>query len=317
MYPLNMNQPLVVIVGPTCVGKTEVSINLAEKFNGEIVSADSRTFYRGMDIGTAKPTLAERNRVLHHLVDISTADQPLNLAVFQNKAKAIIREINSRGHLPFLVGGTGQYIRAVTHNWLPPSIKPNPKLRQALENIADKKGKEFLHNFLFILDPESAKNIDHRNLRRTIRALEVIFTTGRSFSSQRAASDPSYDLCYIGLTRPRPELYERIDRRIDAMFTNGFVDEVRSLLNSGFSPDLPAFSAIGYSECISIINGNITEEEAKQQIKKKTRIYVRRQANWFKSTDPQIHWFDISIQPISEIETFLGDAIKKFLNTEI
>jgi tRNA dimethylallyltransferase len=304
-----MNHPLVVIVGPTCVGKTEVSIYLAEKFAGEIVSADSRTFYKGMDVGTAKPTKEELRRIPHHLVDVVNPDQQLNLAVFQQKAKTIIQEIHSRNHIPFLVGGTGQYIRAVTKNWLPPSISPDPRMRLILENIADEKGKEFLYQSLIILDPDAAKLIDFRNLRRTIRALEVIFSTGLKFSSQRSSGTSSYDLVIIGLTRPRPALYTRIDRRIDDMFAKGFVEEVRSLLKSGFSPSLPSFSAIGYSECINLITGMITEQEAIDQIKRKTRIYVRRQSNWFKQTDPDIHWFDLSHQSLSEVENFLRFAI--------
>lgn len=306
-----MQNPLVLIVGPTCVGKTEVSIYLAEKFNGEIISADSRTFYKGMDIGTAKPSKIDLNRIPHYMVDIADPNQHLNLAVFQEKAKAIIQEIISRDHIPFIVGGTGQYIRAITNNWLPPLISPNSDLRQILENIANKEGKEFLHHCLSVLDAEAAKLIDHRNLRRTIRALEVIFSTGKRFSSQRSSSSSVYDLIIIGLDRPRPNLYSRIDQRIEGMFSTGFVEEVRGLLEAGLNPDLPAFSAIGYSECILVITGKMTEQEAIEQIKKKTRIYVRRQSNWFKHTDPSINWFDISIQPFSEIEEFLKSALRK------
>jgi tRNA dimethylallyltransferase len=309
MYLSEMKHPLIVIVGPTCVGKTEVSVYLAEKYSGEIVSADSRTFYKGMDIGTAKPTEEEQQRIPHHLVDVVNPDHQLNLAVFQQKAKITIQEIYARNQIPFLVGGTGQYIRAVTKNWLPPSISPDPRLRHLLEKIADTKGKEFLYQSLIILDPEAAMLIDYRNLRRTIRALEVIFSTGVKFSSQRSSGTSSYDLIMIGLTRSRTELYTRIDRRIDDMFAKGFVEEVRLLLESGFSPSLPSFSAIGYTECINIISGKITEQEAVEQIKRKTRIYVRRQSNWFKPTDPDIHWFNISAQPLSEIEDFLRLAL--------
>jgi tRNA dimethylallyltransferase len=310
-----MDNPLVVIVGPTCVGKTEVSIHLAEKLNGEIVSADSRTFYRGMDIGTAKPTKEEQQRVPHHLVDVTSPDQTWNLAVFQQNAQAIIREIHLRNHLPFLVGGTGQYIRSVANNWSPPSISPDPGLRNALGILADEKGKEFLYKALILLDPEAAKIIDPRNVRRTIRALEVIYSSGMHFSSQRKKGVSPYRLITIGLTRPRVELYERIDRRIDGMFANGFVSEVKSLLDSGFSPDLPSLSAIGYRECANVVVGNITEEQAIEEMKRKTRIFVRRQSNWFKPTDPDIQWFNISEQPFSEIENYLRLYLKTFLNT--
>ncbi|OGN72444.1 MAG: tRNA (adenosine(37)-N6)-dimethylallyltransferase MiaA [Chloroflexi bacterium GWB2_49_20] len=310
-----MDNPLIVIVGPTCVGKTEVSIYLAEKLNGEIISADSRTFYRGMDIGTAKPTQEEQMRVPHHLVDVTNPDQTWNLAVFQQNTQAIIREIHLRKHIPFLVGGTGQYIRAVTNNWSPPTIIPNLKLRGQLEILANERSKEYLHQALFLLDPEAAKMIDPRNVRRTIRALEVIFSSGILFSSQRKKGLSPFRLITIGLTRPRIELYDRIDQRIYGMFANGLVNEVKELLNSGFSPYLQSMSAIGYRECANVVSGYITEEQAIEEIKRKTRIFVRRQFNWFKSTDPEIRWFNISEQPISDIENYLHLYLKRPLNT--
>jgi len=310
-----MDSPLIVIVGPTGVGKTEVSIYLAKKMNGEIISADSRTFYRGMDIGTAKPTKEELKLIPHHLVDIADPDQHLNLAVFQQHVDAIIGEIRTRHHIPFLVGGTGQYIRAITNNWSPPTISPDPRLRIIFEELANEKGKDFLHQALRRLDPEAAKIIDPRNLRRTIRALEVIFSTGKRFSSQRIKKPGPNNFIVVGLTRPRLELYARIDRRIDEMFTKGLINEVRSLLSAGYSPDLPSFSAIGYSECINVIAGNFDELDAIEEIKRKTRIYVRRQTNWFKPSDPNIHWFDISSHPLYEIEKFLRSEINSPINT--
>jgi tRNA dimethylallyltransferase len=235
---------LVAIVGPTCVGKTETSIYLAEKFKGEIISADSRTFYIGMDIGTAKPQKEDLSRVPHHLINVTTPDNPWNLAIFQKYAKAAIAEVHSRNHVPFLVGGTGQYIRAVAYNWSPPSISPNPDLRNILEKLADDQGNDFLHSVLQLLDPEAAKNIDPRNIRRTIRALEVIFISGRQFSIQRRENTPSYKLITIGLERSREDLYKRIDMRIEKMFSDGFVNEVRTLLEQGYSSELPSMSAI-------------------------------------------------------------------------
>lgn len=298
-----MNKPpLILIVGPTAVGKTEIAIQLAERFNGEIVSADSRLFYRGMDIGTAKPTAQEQARVPHHLIDIAEPDEILSLAVFQQKAREAIADIHTRNKLPFLVGGTGQYIRAVTEGWTPPEVAPKPGLRDELEKWKEEKGKEWLHEKLKDLDPEAASRIDPRNVRRTIRALEVILTTGRKFSEQRGQSDSPYHLITIGLTRPREELYRRVDERIEAMFASGFVDEVRGLLARGYSPSLPTMSAIGYRECVGVVQGGLTEEQAKVEIRRATRVYVRRQANWFKVSDPNIRWFEVREGVVEEIE---------------
>lgn len=294
--------PLILIVGPTAVGKTEISIRLAERLNGEIVSADSRLFYRGMDIGTAKPTSEEQARVPHHLIDIADPDEILSLAVFQQKAREAIADIHTRNKLPFLVGGTGQYVRAVTEGWTPPEVEPDEALREELERQKEENGIYWLYEKLKDLDPEAAERIDPRNVRRTIRALEVILTTGKKFSKQRGQSDSPYHLVTIGLTRPREELYRRVDERIEMMFTNGFINEVKRLLDKGCSPSLPTMSAIGYRECVGVIQGELTEEQAKVQIRRATRVYVRRQANWFKESDPNIHWFRVQVGVIEEIE---------------
>ena len=302
--------PLVLIIGPTAVGKTELAIQLAEQLNGEIISADSRLFYRGMDIGTAKPSPDEMARVPHHLIDIVNPDETLSLAVFQQKARELISEAYTRNHLPFLVGGTGQYIRAVTEGWTPPEVTPNEKMRVVLEKLKEEKGIEWLHDRLRILDPESAEKIDGRNYRRTIRALEVIFTTGRRFSEQRGSGDSPYHLITIGLTRPRAELYQRVDERIDLMFVSGFVDEVKRLLNQGYSPTLPSMSAIGYRECVRVIKGELTIEQAKAEMKRITRVFVRRQANWFKESDPQIRWFNPNEKNVGkEVSQFIRNSL--------
>ncbi|GAB4460876.1 MAG: tRNA (adenosine(37)-N6)-dimethylallyltransferase MiaA [Anaerolineales bacterium] len=295
-------QPLILIVGPTAVGKTEIAIQLAERLNGEIVSADSRLFYRGMDIGTAKPTAEERARVPHHLIDIADPDEVLSLAVFQQKAREAIAKIHARSKLPFLVGGTGQYIRAVTEGWKPPEVEPDERLREELERMKEERGIYWLHEKLTGLDPDAASKIDPRNYRRTIRALEVILTTGRKFSEQRSRGASPYRLISIGLTRPREELYRRVDERIEAMFANGLVEEVQRLLARGYSPSLPSMSAIGYRECVGVVNGELSEEQAKVQIRRATRVYVRRQANWFKESDPNILWFKVEEGVVDEIE---------------
>jgi tRNA dimethylallyltransferase len=307
-----MKLPLIVIVGPTAVGKTELALQLAERFNGEIVSADSRLFYRGMDIGTAKPSPAELARVPHHLIDVADPDETWSLAVFQQKACEAIDGIHRRGRLPFLVGGTGQYIRAVTEGWTPPEVHPDERLRAVLEKLAAEQGEAgiyWLHDRLKILDPLSAERIDARNLRRTIRALEVIFTTGQPFSTQRGVSDSPYRLIRLGLRRPRPELYARVDERIDSMFANGLLNEVEKLLQKGYAPSLPSLSAIGYREAVAVVQGELSLEEAKTQMKRITRVFVRRQANWFKETDEQIRWFEMQPGTVDQVEQFLRENV--------
>lgn len=299
--------PLILIVGPTAVGKTELSIKLAEKFNGEIISADSRLFYKGMDIGTAKPSKQELSRVPHHLIDIVHPDETLSLAVFQQKATEIIEDIYKKNKLPFLVGGTGQYVRAVTEGWTPPEVIPNEKMRDELEKLKEEKGINWLHDKLRGLDQEAASKIDARNYRRTIRALEVIFTTGRKFSEQRSKGDSPYQLISIGLNRPREDLYKRVDERIDMMFANGLIDEVQGLLDKGYSPTLPSMSAIGYRECISVIKSQMSIEQAKVEMRRITRIFVRRQSNWFKESDQAIKWFHPKEE--KEIEEFIKSML--------
>ncbi len=306
---------LVVLVGPTAVGKTAAAVALARRLNGEIVSADSRLFYRGMDIGTAKPTAAELALAPHHLIDVAEPADTWSLAVFQARAQAAIAEIQARGRLPFLVGGTGQYIQAVLEGWSVPRQAPDPLLRSALEAWAAEIGPYALHARLAVLDPSAAAIIDARNLRRTVRALEVIFGTGRRFSEQRTRAaaaggelggEPGgggrYHILTVGLRMDRPALFARIDARIEAMLAAGLVEEVRGLLAQGCDPHLPAFSAIGYREVLDYLGGLTSLPEAVMLMKHATHQYVRRQANWFKESDPQIHWFDSGPGAVDAIE---------------
>jgi len=305
-----MTPTLILLVGPTAVGKTDIAIWLAERLGGEIVSSDSRLFYRAMDIGTAKPTLQDRTRVPHHLIDIADPDQILSLSIFQQKAHEAIAGIQSRGKLPLLVGGTGQYVRAVIQGWKPPEVKPDKQIRYELEKMKEQRSADWLYEKLKSLDGEAAEKIDPRNVRRTIRALEVILTTGKKFSDQRGQGDAPYHLITIGLARPRPELYARIDARIDAMFASGLLDEVRDLLAKGYSSELPTMSAIGYRECIEVIEGRMNIEQAKSEMRRATRIFVRRQANWFKESDPDIKWFTVQDGIVDEIELFVRRALQ-------
>lgn len=285
--------PITVIVGPTAVGKTAFSIGLAKLLNAEIVSADSRYFYRGMNIGTAKPTPAEMQGIPHHLIDVAEPDETWSLALFQQKAHEAIMDIHGRGKNVIVVGGTGQYVRAVLQGWSPPEMEPGLCMRSVLEAWAKEIGAQEIHRKLAVIDPAAAEKIDYQNVRRTIRALEVIFNSGELFSAQRKQTDSPYNPLVIGLKRPRAELYERIDRRIEQMFANGFIDEVKGLLERGFSAELPSMSAIGYREAAAYLRGEISLEEAGLLIKRYTRNYVRRQANWFKPSDPDIHWYNL------------------------
>ena len=303
MLFLNSPAPLLVLVGPTAVGKTELSLELAERLNGEIISADSRLFYRGMDIGTAKPTLAERQRVPHHLIDVTDPADNWTLTIFQAAAAQAIAEVQARGRLPLLVGGTGQYVWAVIQGWAPPEQDPDPALRDILERWGRQIGPEELHRRLRRIDPAAAARIESRNLRRTVRALEVIFTTGQRFSAQQRRTGSPYTTRIIGLQRPRPELYARIDARIDAVLAAGLVQEVQALLEGGCPPNAPALSAIGYREIGQYLQGKITLPEAIVEMKRLTRQFVRRQGNWFKTDDPQIAWFDAASITAAELET--------------
>jgi tRNA dimethylallyltransferase len=302
-YPIS--NPLIVILGPTAVGKSRIAIDVAKQLDAEIVSADSRLFYRGMDIGTAKPSLEDRGQISHHLIDISEPDDIISLRVFQEKALQNIDEILGRGKLPILVGGTGQYIHAITEGWMIPPQKPNEKLRIVLYEWVNEIGFEGIHQKLVLLDPDAAKKIDPRNVRRAIRALEVILGTGNLFSQQRKKEGMNYDLKMIGITMPRDLLYNRIDERIDQMISSGFIEEVKKLLSKGYLPDLPSMSAIGYHEIADYLQNKISFEDAIMLIKRRTRQFVRRQANWFKPEDPYIHWMTISDQIVKEIIEFI------------
>jgi len=298
--------PLVVLVGPTAVGKTELSISLAERVGGEIISADSRLFYRGMDIGTAKPSLHDRQRVPHHLIDIADPDETVGLAVFQRAAQRCIHEITARSHLPFLVGGTGQYVRAVYQGWRIPAQRADPELREILDAWGHEIGARQLHARLRVVDPDAAAKIEPNNLRRTVRALEVIFLTGMRFSEQRTRSQqPPYDVLLLGLKRPRADVYARIDARIQQMLADGWLEEVRELLEAGYTPDLPAMSAIGYQQLAEVLLGKRSLEDAVTEITSLTHHFVRRQANWFKIADPQIHWFDAEESVLAKMESLI------------
>lgn len=303
-----MNVPtLLVLLGPTAVGKTEISLRLAQEFNGEIVSADSRLIYRGMDIATAKPTRQERAVVPHYLIDVVAPDEELTLAEYQVRAYGAIDDIFARGKIPFLVGGTGLYIRAVVEGYHIPRVPPNPARRTELEQYS----APALYERLQALDPEIATTILPNNTRRIIRALEVIEATGGKMSAQQTRHPPDYPIRQIGLQRPRPQLYARVDERIDSMMEQGLVDEVRGLVERGYPFSLPSMTGLGYREIGSYLRGEIDLEEAARLLKSNTRKFIRHQANWFRPTDTRIQWFDLSAQNFDDIRTFVNQSSER------
>ncbi len=281
---------LLVVVGPTAVGKTALSLQLAREFDGEIISADSRLFYVGMDIGTAKPTAEERAAVAHHLVDICLPDEPLTLGQYQRLAYQTINEVISRNRLPILVGGTGQYVKAVVEGWGIPEIAPNRALRRQLELL----GGVELARWLRLLDPLAAQRIDPRNTRRVVRALEVTLISGQPITKLQRKEPPPYDIMMIGLHRDRPLLYERIDQRVDLMMEAGLLEEVSKLHARGYHAQLPAMSGLGYRQILAYLRGEMDLPEARERIKFETHRFARQQATWFRHDDPRIQWFDVS-----------------------
>ena len=288
-----LSRLLLCIVGPTGVGKTALAIDLAERLNGEIVSADSRQIYRGLDIGTGKPTPAQLARARHHLIDRVDPDQSYTLAEYQADAYAAVDDIFSRGKQPLLVGGTGLYVRAVTDGLHIPAVPPNAELRARLEERAARDGGGPLYEELKQIDPEAAARIDPRNVRRTIRALEVYLSTGQRFSVAGKSAPPPFAVRRLGLTLPRGESYRRVDVRVDEMIARGWLDEVRALA-AKYDWGLPALSSLGYPQMGAVLRGEMTIEDAAREIKYHTHRFIRHQYAWFRPGDPRIEWFDLS-----------------------
>jgi len=283
--------PLVALVGPTGVGKSAAAVELAEWVGAEIISADSRLLYRGMDVGTAKPGPDLRRRVPHHLIDVANPEQPWSLAVYCQAALEAIEGVHARGRLPLLAGGTGQYITAILEGWKPPPGAADPSLRQELQAYAAEHGAEGLHRRLQEVDPERAAALDPRNVRRVVRALEVYQLSGRPASELQSSEAPPFRTLRLGLSLPRPELYRRIDDRIRRMLRGGLVEEVRALLDRGITLEHPVMSAIGYRQVAEHLQGKKSLAQAEAEMRRLTRQFVRRQANWFKAEDPRLHWF--------------------------
>jgi tRNA dimethylallyltransferase len=284
--------PIVVLVGPTAVGKTRLALALAEAFNGEIVNADSRLFYRGMDIGTAKPSPEERTRVPHHLIDFLHPNDPISLATFQDLAYGAIDDIIARNKLPFLVGGTPQYVNAATEGWQIPRVEPDPHLRARLQAEADEQGIDELETRLREVDPEAATR-NAGNVRRIIRALEVWEKTGRPITEQQSKGPARYDALELELWRPRDELRGRISERAEEQVRTGLFEEVRRLIATGADPESPSFSSIGYRQVVPYLRGEATAEEAVERIRFDSHRLVRHQETWWRK-NPRLVRIDMT-----------------------
>ena len=286
--PAKPVKKIIVILGPTASGKTELALKIAKSLSatasGEIISADSRQIYRGMNIGTAKPTLKQQRIIPHHLIDIIEPNKNFALSQYKKLAIKKIREIHKKNKIPFLVGGTGLYIQAIVDNLKIPQVKPNKKIREKLEKI----NLPTLLKQLQKLDPITAQTIDIHNKRRLIRALEVCLITKKPFSQQREKGKPLFDILQIGIKIDKKNLNRKINQRVDEMIETGLVEEVKSLVKK-YSSQLPAMSGIGYREIIQYLDNKISLEYAKNLIKLHTRQYAKRQMTWFKR-DKKIKW---------------------------
>ena len=306
------NPPVIAIVGPTGVGKTALGLAMARHFPVEIVSVDSRQVYRGMDIGTAKPTPQERDLVTHHLIDVVGPAQEFSLAAYLDMARAAVQDIHRRGLLPLLVGGTGQYLWALLEAWRVPAVAPDPVYRQEMVDVAEAEGLEALYSRLAGVDPQAAATIDPRNQRRLIRALEVYQQTGIPWSEMRRRGPEPYRPYILGLTLPRAELYRRIDRRVDGMIQAGWIEEVRGLLANGVTLGHPSMASVGYRELAAYLEGSVALEEAVQSIKTSTHRFARHQYAWFRLSDARIQWLQaeagVEAQARALVEGFLADT---------
>jgi len=294
---------LIVICGTTACGKTSLSLDLAQKYNGEIISADSRTVYQDINIGTAKPSLEERLKVPHYLIDVVHLNQKFTLAQFKQQALVIINEIHRRYKVPFLVGGNGLYISSIVDNLDIPSVPPDQKLRKKLEKKIVKHGLDYLWQKLIKLDPGTTSFVEKQNPRRIIRALEVCLKTKKPFSQLRQKKECLFNVLQIGIKLNKKELVQKINQRIEQMIKQGLVEEVKDLVKK-YPSDISALKTIGYQEIISYLQNKISLEEAIDLIKKNTRQYARRQMTWFKK-DKTIKWID----NIEEAEKLIKDFL--------
>ena len=285
---------MIAIVGPTAVGKSELALHLAQHFPLEIISADSRQVYRYMDIGTNKPSLAERARVPHHIIDVVDPDQDFSLATYHRLALEALTAIQQKGKLPLLVGGSGLYVWSLAEGWSIPQVPPDREMRRRLEARAEQEDGRSLHSELEGIDPAAAAKISPRNIRRVVRALEIYYATGQPPSQLQRKEEPGFPVLVIGLTQERSQLYRRIDGRADKMVQRGLIEEVQHLLRKGYSPLLPSMSGIGYKQIVQFLRGEMTLPEAVDKIRHETHRLARHQYAWFRLSDSRIRWFDVT-----------------------
>ncbi len=307
-------QRLIVILGPTAVGKTELSIQLAHRLQTDIISGDSMLVYRGFDIGTAKPDAKEQDGIRHYLLDILDADEHFSVVDFCIQAAKYIQAVNEAGHIPLLVGGTGLYIKSLLEGYQFNETPAHEAFRKRLEVLAVQHGREYVHAMLARTDPAAAKRLHVNNFRRVVRALEVCHFGQESISQDKAngGNELAYDAYVIGICRERAVLYERINQRVELMFQAGLVEEVRQLLANGISRSSQAMQGIGYKETAAFLCGEISCGESMEQIRTSTRHFAKRQLTWYRKM-PYVHWYDAGTLPQNHLlETVYADLAGYF-----
>ncbi len=316
MMQLKKKDNLLIILGPTAIGKSDVAINVAQKMDGEIISADSMQIYKYMDIGTAKVKPEEMRGIPHFLIDIVHPDEEFTVADFKQQAEKYIRQINNRDKLPIVVGGTGLYINSLVYELKFTRVKANQDLRNKYNELADKYGNDFIYNELYKIDATSAKKISPNDRKRIIRALEIYYETGKPMSyyneNFRKKSN-KYNLVMIGLNTDRKLLYSRIEKRVDKMINDGLIDEVKRLISMGYNKNLPSMKAIGYKEIISYLEGELELNEAINILKRNTRRFAKRQLTWFKMDD-RIKWININdFKDVDDIGNYIFNYASKII----
>ena len=305
---------VIVIIGPTAVGKTALSIDLAKKLNSEIISGDSMLIYKGFDIGTAKPSVAEQAGIKHHLIDVLEPNSSFSVTEFKERAAELVDNINARGKIPVIAGGTGLYTKALLENYNFNKTSANEDYRLSLEQIAKEQGKEQLHKMLETVDPESAQRLHINDTRRVIRALEVFHQGGEYISQDKELNSNNllaYDAVVIGLNMDRAKLYERINNRVDIMMENGLLDEVKLLLHNGVKKDCQAMQAIGYKELVWYLEGICSLEFAVDKIKQATRNFAKRQLTWFRRMS-YIKWYNVTENKSDLVEEIYKEIALKY-----
>ncbi len=311
-----MKKNLLVITGPTGVGKTNLSIDLAKLYRGEIISADSMQIYKYMDIGTAKIKETEMEDIPHYMIDIVEPDKEFTVSNYRDLAKENILKVHKKSKLPIVVGGTGLYINSLVYDLQFASVPPNQELRNHYEKVAEEKGNDYLHKTLYAIDKTSAEKISIGDLKRIIRALEIYELTGKTMSQYNKnfrKESKDYNLCMYCLTMDRSRLYERINLRVDRMIEEGLVEEVKSLLERGYDPNLISLQGIGYKEIILYLKGNISLDDSVEIIKKASRNYAKRQLTWFRR-DKRFNWVDIdNFKTYNDLVKYLTESINFIL----